>query len=670
MKKATLSLCSLLLVLVTALSASSPGFGEQPPPPGQEQLLQDSDGQTLLTWNPVTNTPSFIQTRVPVSILAQSHRAAPQTIAMAFIDRYAELLAIHQPDQELRMSQISTDSLGMQHVTFDQLYAGTPVYGGQVRVHLASDGTQVLAASNTFNPGINLNQIEAQLGSQKALALARQALPNGQLLSDPALYVYPTHTKDQPQSAYLVWMVELYDHAIPARNVYVIDAVQGGIIDVLDRLYESRNRSTYNANNEYTLPGALARAEGDDLTGDQDVDRAHDYAGDTYDYFYGTFNRDSYDDAGAGLISSAHYGVNYQNAFWNGTQMVYGDGFTVKDVIGHELTHAVTERTANLEYRWQSGALNESLSDIFGAMIDRDDWLMGEDLPASVLGGRDAIRDLADPTRFGQPAHVRDWVATCSDNEGVHINSGIPNKAYVNIANSIGKQKAEGIFYRLLTQYLGASASLEDARAGALQSASDLFGSGSAEYSAIEAGFMAVGLDGSWNPPSNDCACPVQTAFNFSENQSQASTLEVVVTLYRLRDQILKTSPAGKHYQDLYARYSGQISALLVQNAALRTAGVEALRSAAPGLALFLDGNGDQVIVSQADVDNLRSFLLDLADQDRRTGEGELADRIEIEMARIPWDSLVGLTYDQAWRMIRSNLTYQHFFFIPAVLSR
>lgn len=670
MKKTPLILCTVLLVLATALSASSPGFGEQPPPPGREMLIQDSDGQTLLTWNPRTDTPSFIQTSVPFSVLGQSSSAPPQQIALAFVARYAGLFGIQQPAEELRVSQASLDPLGMQHVTFSQFYTGKPVYGGEIKVHLAANGTHVLAASSTFIPGINLKQTQVQLNSQDAIALAQRALPSGQLLSDPGLFIYPSRTTNQPDSAYLVWMVELYDHAIPARNVYVVDAVKGRIIDVLDRLYEGLNRNTYDANNGYILPGTLARAENDGPTGDQDVDQAHDFAGATYNYYFDTFNRDSYDNAGATLTSSAHYGENYQNAFWDGSQMVYGDGFPVKDVIGHELTHAITERTANLEYLWQSGALNESISDIFGAMIDREDWLMGEDLPASVLGGRDAIRDLADPARFGQPAHVQDWVATCSDNEGVHINSGITNKAYYNIATAIGKQKAEHIFYRLLTQYLSPNSSLEDARSGALQSASDLYGSGSAEYNAVEAGFLAVGLDGVWNPPSNDCTCPVEAAFDTSENQSQASSLEVMVTLYRLRDQILKNSPAGKHYQDLYDLYSGRISSLLMQDSALRSAGIEILRATAPELALFMDGDGEQAIVTQTEVNSIQIFLLDLANQDRQTGNGELANTIETEIARIPWDSLVGMSYDQAWLVIRSNLSFQHFLFIPAVLNR
>jgi Zn-dependent metalloprotease len=157
--------------------------------------------------------------------------------------------------------------------------------------------------------------------------------------------------------------------------------------------------------------------------------------------------------------------------------MVYGDGFPVKDVTAHELTHAVTERTANLEYRWQSGALNESISDIFGAMVDRDDWLMGEDLPIG------AIRDMDNPGAFGQPGNV-------------------------NVATSIGKGDAERIFYRALTVYLQPQSTLEDSRAAALQAAEDLFGVGSTQAQAVNTGFGAVGLTGTFSPPANSCGIP------------------------------------------------------------------------------------------------------------------------------------------------------------------
>jgi Zn-dependent metalloprotease len=179
--------------------------------------------------------------------------------------------------------------------------------------------------------------------------------------------------------------------------------------------------------------------------------------------------------------------------------MVYGDGYAVKDVAAHEMTHAVTEYAAKLEYRWQSGALNESFSDIFAAMVDRGDWLIGEDLPHG------PIRNMENPEQFNHPGHTDDWRAMCGDNEGVHINSGIHNKAFVNVAEAIGKDRAELIFYRALTVYLGTQSSFEDARSAALQSAADLFGEGGKDYEAVEKGFADVGVDGSFDPGSGGC---------------------------------------------------------------------------------------------------------------------------------------------------------------------
>jgi Zn-dependent metalloprotease len=428
-----------------------------------------------------------------------------------------------------------------------------------------------------------------------------------------------------------------------------------------------RNRQTYDAGNKTSLPGTLVRSESDGPTGDSDVDAAHNFAGDTYDYYWNTHGRDSYDGQGAALLSTANYGVAYQNAFWNGEQMVYGDDFAVKDVVAHELTHAVTEHSANLEYNWQSGALNESISDIFGAMVDRDDWLMGEDLPSSALGGRAAIRDLADPTQFNQPAHTDDWVATCSDNEGVHTNSGITNKAYYNIATAIGKDKAELIFYRALTVYLDATSTLEDARAAALSSATDLYGSSSTTYSGVEAGFNAVGLDGRWSPNANDCTCAASTALlDKTVYADPMSALEVAATLYRVRDELL-TGPTGDHYRSLYEQYTGRISQLLLLNAGLRATGGQILKEVSPGLEGMMAGAGDD-IVTRENVDDVVVYLTDLAAEDRSTGDGELADTIETEMARIEWDELVGQTYDDAWIYIQSR-TGLTSIYLPLILK-
>ena len=200
--------------------------------------------------------------------------------------------------------------------------------------------------------------------------------------------------------------------------------------------------------------------------------------GDIYDYFFNLFGRDSYDDAGATMIATVHYGVGYQNAFWNGIQMVFGDGFTVDDVTAHEMIHGITQHEANLIYRDESGALNESFSDIFGEFIDQlnvnippdppgDDWLMGEDIP-----GIGAIRDMSDPPAFGDPDKVSDYECTRNDNGGVHTNSGIANKAaYLMVeggtfngqtVDPIGLLKTAHVHYLALTEYLGASSGFVD----------------------------------------------------------------------------------------------------------------------------------------------------------------------------------------------------------------
>ncbi|MHB0774552.1 M4 family metallopeptidase [Halomonas sp. WWR20] len=214
-------------------------------------------------------------------------------------------------------------------------------------------------------------------------------------------------------------------------------------------------RYIYSANHLQTLPGTLVREEGQAESGDPAVDEAYRGLGATYRFFWEVFQRDSIDAHGMPLIGSVHFGQEYENAFWNGAQMVFGDGdgelfnrFTLAlDVVAHELTHGVTERDAGLIYAYQSGALNESLSDVFGSLVKqyhlghsatRADWLIGDGLLTERVNGR-ALRSMAAPGtayddpvlgRDPQPGHMNDYVDTQADNGGVHINSGIPNHAF------------------------------------------------------------------------------------------------------------------------------------------------------------------------------------------------------------------------------------------------
>lgn len=222
-------------------------------------------------------------------------------------------------------------------------------------------------------------------------------------------------------------------------------------------------RDIYDAQQKETLPGVQVRYEGQPSNGDIAVDEAFDYLGITHDFFWNNWQRDSLDNEGMVLSGTVHYGHEYQNAFWNGEQMVFGDGdgeifnrFTIAiDVVAHELSHGVTETEAGLIYFEQSGALNESLSDVFGALVkqyqkqqtaDQADWLIGEGLLAEGINGK-GLRSMSEPgTAYDdpllgkdpQPGHMKDFIKTREDNGGVHLNSGIPNRAFYLAATAIG----------------------------------------------------------------------------------------------------------------------------------------------------------------------------------------------------------------------------------------
>ncbi|MGI5168441.1 M4 family metallopeptidase [Spirillospora sp. CA-253888] len=282
-------------------------------------------------------------------------------------------------------------------------------------------------------------------------------------------------------------------------------------------------RTINDAKNQETLPGETVRAEGGAATGDVIVDQAYDWLGVTFDFFETAYRRDSIDGAGLPMISTVHYGRDYGNAFWNGEQMVYGDGdgvlFTAftgpLDVTGHELVHGVTQYTADLEYFGQSGALNESVSDVFGSLIkqwhlgqtaDRADWLIGEGLLAPGVDGV-ALRSMKEPgtayddPRLGkdpQPGHMDDYVDTYRDNGGVHINSGIPNRAFHLAATTLGGnswEKAGRIWYDTLTGgKLTRTIDFAGFAAATVATATGLYGAGATETAAVKDAWTGVGV--------------------------------------------------------------------------------------------------------------------------------------------------------------------------------
>ena len=282
-------------------------------------------------------------------------------------------------------------------------------------------------------------------------------------------------------------------------------------------------RYIFDAGNTMELPGRQVRHEGQRSTGDAAVDEAYRDLGATYRFFWEIFERNAIDDEGGALLGTVHYGEDYQNAFWNGYQMVFGDGdgeiflsFTkALDVVAHELTHGITEREAGLVYYNQSGALNESVSDVFGVMVaqydasqtvEQADWSIGRALLAPGINGT-GLRSMSEPGtayddpllgRDPQPAHMRDFVETNEDNGGVHINSGIPNRAFYLTAMALGGHswdRAGRVWYTTLTDdRLANDAEFVDFARLTLDNAERLF-EGSEVREAVRDGWQGVGVD-------------------------------------------------------------------------------------------------------------------------------------------------------------------------------
>lgn len=260
--------------------------------------------------------------------------------------------------------------------------------------------------------------------------------------------------------------------------------------DLVAQLSDAPNRTVSDAANTQQLPGAIVRSEDDAAVADATANAAFEGLGATFEMLLAAFGRNSLNDAGAPLNATVHYGVDYDNAFWDGERMVFGDGdgevfrgFAESlTVIGHELAHGLVQNTANLEYQGQPGALNESVADVFGALTeqytlgqtaDQASWLIGSEIFTEAVEGA-ALRSMIAPgTAYDddelgkdpQPDHMSGFVRTTEDNGGVHLNSGIPNRAFALFARDLGGkawERAGTVWYRALTGELSSTATFID----------------------------------------------------------------------------------------------------------------------------------------------------------------------------------------------------------------
>lgn len=504
------------------------GAGQEP---GPELAAADT---VQLFWHEAVGGPTGLGANsITVDSLGLSFVAAQDVtqIAQTFLQAYSASLQIASGEAyKWQPMQTQVDELGNSHVTLQQLYNDLPIFTSRVIVHISKDNETVTAANGEYLSAIEVST-QPSLSVEEAYKAANNKLFFGDsTLAESEPLIFNPALLDVGASAnHLAYRLVLNKLDGSDSQTVFVDAHTGKLLLNYTNLYESRNRDIRDLAGTVTLPGSQCYTEtGPVGSPSTDCVNAFNFSGDTYNYYSNTFSRDSFNNAGATMRASVRYGTT-ANAFWNGSQTAFGPGFATKDVVAHEWTHAVTQYTAGLVYSNQSGALNESMSDIFGAMVDRDDWLMGEDTPIGTL------RSLANPTLYGDPGKVSDTQFYCgtSDNGGVHTNSGVPNHTAYLISDGgvyngrtitgVGRGPTERIFYRALTVYLTSGSNFSNAYNALISAATDLYGAGSATTTSVTTAAQATEL----NQPVCSSGNGIPDAYEDDDTYTQAKPLSV-----------------------------------------------------------------------------------------------------------------------------------------------
>lgn len=480
-----------------------------------------------------------------------------------FFNSNPNLFNIPDAKNQLIISSIKTDELGNTHIKLHQSYHGIEVFNNELIVHINKEGF-ITAINGSIDQEIyKLTDLSKTLieniSSSSAISIAKKELKITNLSETPIVKKYISEINNTYSVIFEVNFSSLYPTIID--SLIYIDGRSGQVIDKVDKLekiddeieqiegigvlgdkklinalYDSGSyalmdttpdgtnifthdgsRITTNPESndiQFALPGNIYFKNSNkfNATKDKAAVDAHFYARFVYDYYKSNFNRYSIDNKGKNIISTVHLGKNWCNALWTCGQMIYGDGDgkTVLplsgslDFVAHEITHGVQQSECNLNYFGQSGALNESFSDVFGTIIesaykkDNANYMIGEDVWK--VGQISGIRDMENPDnpKLSKPqaAHMNQYkdLPKSQDNGGVHYNSGIPNKAAYLIMKTIGHEKTAKIYYHTMCSNLPKNADFKQARLALLLSASTLYGENSKEYKAIENAFNSVGI--------------------------------------------------------------------------------------------------------------------------------------------------------------------------------
>ncbi|WP_240486549.1 M4 family metallopeptidase [Hyalangium minutum] len=498
--------------------------------PGTEKVdeLAIGDVQSALAALPSARVLGTHANGVPYMLDGRLGTASGSVQGLAGLnasDQVSQALASIAPAfrlnaSDLAVRRVRTDEQGVTHIRYAQLKNGLPVVGEELILHVNKDGA-IVAANGTARDG-ELVPSKPAISALAAVSAALRSTVGRHIETEgEARLVYLRTGSDEKLKLAYEQMVVGEGQELPIRERVYVSAADGSILERRTEIFAALNRALYSANNGTSLPGTLKRSEGGAATGDNHVDTNYAKLGGTYNCYKNNFNRDSYNNAGAQLKSTVHYSSNYVNAYWNGTQMVYGDGDGVNstqlgldaDVTTHELTHAVTSSESNLTYSGESGGLNEAMSDIFGAYCESYDsgtwstgadiWKVGEDIWTPSTAG-DALRYMDDPAKDGVSKDF--WVSGVGSAD-VHYTSGIANLAFKLLSTGgthprgkstvsvtgIGVQKAGAIFYKANVDLMTASTTFAQAKTYTEQAAASL-GYTTAEQASVSAAWQAVGV--------------------------------------------------------------------------------------------------------------------------------------------------------------------------------
>ena len=464
----------LIALIFTGALNSSPAAGRAQSPtdpkasrsgsgtPAQAALarLQAVARATLVTSvSPKTGQYDFVRAPAKSVLVQDDVSVEASKRALAFLATHGGVIGLGDQERaalnrggapvagsDLQIARTQKDELGMSHVRLNQSYQGLRVFGAQVVVHMNDNG--ITGVNGDFVPNISLKTTPA-LTREQALQVARKTSPNLTQVLKTELAVYPAGLLEGRQVvSRLAYAIDLEGEA-EAEQLW-IDAENGVVLNRIPLHPTALYRTIYSPTYDPANPDLFVqRREGEPPHPTPFVNNLYDFAGQTYNLYASAFGRDSFDGAGKHMISV--YLINQQcpNAYWNGTSTNYCPAFDADDVVSHEWSHAYTEYTHGLIYAFQSGALNEAYSDIFGETVDLlnnadgiggnnnaepypngQRWLVGEDLGEELQSL--LLRDMYDPDRQGAPGKVSSLNYACGtgDGGGVHTNSGVPNHGY------------------------------------------------------------------------------------------------------------------------------------------------------------------------------------------------------------------------------------------------